>query len=175
MYLNDILLQEIQPCTAQGNRIKIKAMMQRDISEIFPYLNAEIPSTVYNRSRNWLTFRIGEKIVTLYPERLTVTKLKNETDAYETLDMIQEKINEVYENREKISPDFEMKKMPTPLDLYKLLPKTNCRKCGEMTCLAFAGKLLVSNAKLDRCEMLSKEKGKEYDLLEGILQSYGLV
>ena len=61
MYLNDILLQEIQPCTAQGNRIKIKAMMQRDISEIFPYLNAEIPSTVYNRSRNWLTFRIGEK------------------------------------------------------------------------------------------------------------------
>ena len=113
--------------------------------------------------------------MTLYPERLTVTKLKNETDAYETLDMIQEKINEVYENREKISPDFEMKKMPTPLDLYKLLPKTNCRKCGEMTCLAFAGKLLVSNAKLDRCEMLSKEKGKEYDLLEGILQSYGLV
>ncbi|TDA25500.1 MAG: tRNA CCA-pyrophosphorylase, partial [Archaeoglobi archaeon] len=23
----------------------------------------------------------------------------------------------------------------TPMEIYKLLPKTNCKKCGEQTCM----------------------------------------
>ena len=32
------------------------------------------------------------------------------------------------------------------LDIYKHLPKTNCKKCGYPTCLAFAMKLAVGKA-----------------------------
>ena len=28
-----------------------------------------------------------------------------------------------------------------PLDIYKLLPKKNCKECGDPTCLTFAMKL----------------------------------
>ncbi|MBA4387244.1 MAG: acetyl-CoA decarbonylase/synthase complex subunit gamma [Verrucomicrobia bacterium] len=37
------------------------------------------------------------------------------------------------------------------LDIFKLLPKTNCKKCGCPTCLAFAMKLAQKQASLDQC------------------------
>ncbi|OGV61860.1 MAG: acetyl-CoA decarbonylase/synthase complex subunit gamma [Lentisphaerae bacterium RIFOXYB12_FULL_65_16] len=43
------------------------------------------------------------------------------------------------------------------LDIFKLLPKTNCKKCGTPTCLAFAMKLAQKQAKLDDCPDVSAE------------------
>ncbi|MFA5438014.1 MAG: (Fe-S)-binding protein, partial [Candidatus Omnitrophota bacterium] len=43
------------------------------------------------------------------------------------------------------------------LDIYKLLPKTNCRECGLSTCLAFAMQLAKKAAGIDKCPYLSKE------------------
>src|SRR3989338_8968737 len=37
------------------------------------------------------------------------------------------------------------------LDIYKLLPKTNCKECGYATCLAFAMALAQKKASLDKC------------------------
>ncbi|MEK7369395.1 MAG: acetyl-CoA decarbonylase/synthase complex subunit gamma [Planctomycetota bacterium] len=39
----------------------------------------------------------------------------------------------------------------TGLEIYKLLPKTNCKKCGRPTCLAFAMQLAQKKASLDEC------------------------
>ncbi|MCM8801465.1 MAG: acetyl-CoA decarbonylase/synthase complex subunit gamma [Candidatus Omnitrophica bacterium] len=43
------------------------------------------------------------------------------------------------------------------LDIYKLLPKTNCRECGFVTCLAFAMQLAKKAVSLDKCPYLSEE------------------
>lgn len=49
----------------------------------------------------------------------------------------------------------------TGLDIYKLLPKTNCKKCGRPTCLAFAMQLAQKKAELKDCPDVSDEaKGK---------------
>ena len=45
----------------------------------------------------------------------------------------------------------------TGLDIFKLLPKTNCKKCGMPTCLAFAMALAQKRAKLDDCPDVSQE------------------
>jgi len=45
----------------------------------------------------------------------------------------------------------------TGLDIFKLLPKTNCKKCGMPTCLAFAMALAQKRAKLDDCPDVSEE------------------
>ena len=37
------------------------------------------------------------------------------------------------------------------MDIFKLLPKTNCRDCRETTCLAFAGAVLQGRKTLDQC------------------------
>jgi len=46
------------------------------------------------------------------------------------------------------------------LDIYKLLPKTNCKKCGSPTCLAFAMKLAMKKASLDECPDVTPEARK---------------
>jgi len=48
----------------------------------------------------------------------------------------------------------------TGLDIYKLLPKTNCKKCGRPTCLAFAMQLAQKKANLSDCPDVSEEAKK---------------
>jgi acetyl-CoA decarbonylase/synthase complex subunit gamma len=43
------------------------------------------------------------------------------------------------------------------LEIYKLLPKTNCKDCGFPTCLAFAMKLAAKQVELDACPHVSAE------------------
>ncbi len=43
------------------------------------------------------------------------------------------------------------------LDIFKLLPKTNCKKCDCPTCLAFAMKLAQKQASLDDCPDVTDE------------------
>jgi len=45
----------------------------------------------------------------------------------------------------------------TGLQIFKLLPNTNCRKCGYPTCLAFAMKLSAGKESLDKCPDASEE------------------
>jgi len=45
----------------------------------------------------------------------------------------------------------------TGIDIFKLLPKTNCKECGEPTCLAFAMKLAAGKAELSACPHVSEE------------------
>ena len=43
------------------------------------------------------------------------------------------------------------------LEIYKLLPRTNCKECGYPTCLAFAMKLAAKQAELVACPYVSEE------------------
>ena len=45
----------------------------------------------------------------------------------------------------------------TGIQIFKLLPKTNCTECGVPTCLAFAMNLASGKAELDACPYVSDE------------------
>ena len=47
--------------------------------------------------------------------------------------------------------------MPTAIEFFKLLPKTNCKDCGQPTCLAFAMQLANQKAKIEDCPHVSGE------------------
>jgi acetyl-CoA decarbonylase/synthase complex subunit gamma len=49
----------------------------------------------------------------------------------------------------------------TGLDIFKLLPRTNCGECGVPTCMAFAMKLAAKNAGLAACPYASEEAKKK--------------
>ena len=46
----------------------------------------------------------------------------------------------------------------SPLTVHGLLPGTNCKKCGEVTCLAFASKLVARTAEAEACTPLFEEE-----------------
>ena len=51
----------------------------------------------------------------------------------------------------------EIKMALTGIQIFKLLPKTNCKECGVPTCLAFAMNLASGKAELDSCPYVSDE------------------
>lgn len=63
-----------------------------------------------------------------------------------------------------------VRKKPSPIDVYQLLPKTNCGQCGERNCLAFATKVVSNEAQLEKCaQLLTKEHEKARRQLEKTL------
>src|SRR3990170_3755925 len=47
--------------------------------------------------------------------------------------------------------------MPTAMDIYKLLPRTNCSECKFPTCLAFAMQLANQKVALEACPYVSPD------------------
>jgi acetyl-CoA decarbonylase/synthase complex subunit gamma len=59
----------------------------------------------------------------------------------------------------------------SPLDVYKLLPRTNCKECGEENCMAFATKLVNREVVLESCPpLLTKTDEKMYRQLKEMLK-----
>ena len=55
-----------------------------------------------------------------------------------------------------------MNKLKNAIDIFKLLQKTNCKKCNEKTCLAFAVAVYKKKKKLRDCPFIDKEILKKY-------------
>jgi acetyl-CoA decarbonylase/synthase complex subunit gamma len=59
----------------------------------------------------------------------------------------------------------------SPIDVYKLLPKTNCKECGQENCMAFATKIVNREVSIDQCPpLLKKENEKAYNQLKEMLK-----
>jgi len=59
----------------------------------------------------------------------------------------------------------------SPIDVYKLLPKTNCKECGQENCMAFATKIVNREVNIDDCPPLHrKENEKNYLKLKEMLK-----
>ena len=48
------------------------------------------------------------------------------------------------------------------MEIFKLLDKSNCRKCGKPTCLAFAAGVFTGEKRIDECPSLSSEIVERY-------------
>lgn len=59
----------------------------------------------------------------------------------------------------------------SPIDVYKLLPKTNCKECGEENCIAFATKVVNRVIPIEKCTpLLKNEYEKAYKQLKDLLK-----
>jgi acetyl-CoA decarbonylase/synthase complex subunit gamma len=58
----------------------------------------------------------------------------------------------------------------SPIDVYKLLPKTNCKECGQENCMAFATKIVNREITIDSCKPLFKGHEKALAQLQELLK-----
>jgi ArsR family metal-binding transcriptional regulator len=103
-----------------------------------------------------------------------VAKAVDENDVRETMEWIGVMLEEVEERKGELQPNFSRGVELKALDIFKLLPGTNCKACDELTCLAFAVKLLGGEKAVVRCAPLftPEYKDKRQVLME-LLQAAG--
>jgi acetyl-CoA decarbonylase/synthase complex subunit gamma len=59
----------------------------------------------------------------------------------------------------------------SPIDVYMLLPKTNCKECGLENCMAFAAKVVNREINIEKCPpLLTKQFEKQYKQLSEMLK-----
>ncbi len=161
MLLHSYKIARILPCLADPEKIRVVAELSDEIHEVFPYLNAVLKGCIYNHPALTLTIKKDGKLLTLHFQHITLTKIEDEKEAEEILKWLQNLINETYEHRDQIEPNFSKGAELKALDIFKLLPGTSCKKCGEMTCLAFAVKLVGRDIEITKCDPLFSEKYQE--------------
>ncbi len=149
--LGTVAIMVLGPCIADEVRVRAIAHIGGELTEVFPYLNAEMHGACYNRHAPVLTFMEQHRLVTLYPRSIALAKADDLFDVWRLLENIRQRVNDVWARRQAIVPCFELREKPPVLEIYKRLPRTNCRACGESTCMAFAAKLWRGEAVLSEC------------------------
>ena len=172
MFLDSIALTRTLPCLAEPGKIIVIGKPSRSLDEVLPYL-ATLPgitpalepqavwcgaSVAYNPLAHTLTFRRPAGFMTLYTDRVYVTQVRNADEGLDLLSALKDAINATWDNRQQLVAVTLARRAPRPLDVWTLLPQTNCRQCGEATCMAFAVGLLQHRRTVIECPPLHADE-----------------
>ncbi len=151
MYLDSMALTRALPCLAEPGKIIVVGKPNRPLDEVLPFV-ATLPGVIaYNPQAGTLTFRRTPGFLTLYSDCVYITQVKDVDQGLGLLAALKDAINATWEHRHELVAVTKARHAPRPLDVWSLLPQTNCKQCGESTCMAFAVGLLQQKRALAEC------------------------
>ena len=128
-------------CMPSAMSVQCFAHLGEDISEALPYLNAVLGGFTYTKDPPSVTFKTQGKLITVHAKKIAINALKDEDEATKIIEWMKREINSAWENRGNIEPLYEATPQPKVIEILKLLPKTNCKECGQPTCMVFAAQV----------------------------------
>lgn len=144
-------------CNPSFEAVHCFAYLDEDVSEVLPYLNAEMGGYQFIKDPPSVTFKINGRLITIHSKKIAVNALKDEAEADKILNWLKNQINETWERRHEITPSFESAPQPKLIEILKLLPKTNCKECGQPTCMVFASLAVEGIKGVEDCPALAGE------------------
>lgn len=162
MFLKEYRKEIFRPeCNPNFQSVHCIAHLERDISDVLPYLNAVLGGSTYIQHPPSVTFKVHGKLITVYSQRIAINALKDEEDADKVLEWLRQEINETWEKREEIKPSFQGIAKPQIIEILKFLPRTNCRECGQTTCMVFASLAAEGGKGPEDCPRINDQDKKK--------------
>lgn len=162
MLLNGYTKKIFRPeCNPSFESVHCIATLDEDISEALPYLNSELGGTQYYKDPPTVMFHTYGKIIKVSGREIAVNALQDEAEADKIMTWLKNEINRVWENRDHITPSEKTPEKPKLIEILKLLPKTNCKKCGLPTCMVFAAQVMEGGKGIDQCPDLLQENREQ--------------
>jgi ArsR family metal-binding transcriptional regulator len=152
-------------CNPSFRSLHCLAYLEENVGEVLPYLNTVLGGDEFYPEPPTLTLRTQGKLITVHPQKIAINALKDEAEADKILEWLKREINEAWDKRDEIEPSYDSAPKPKILEILKLLPKTNCRECGEPTCMVFATRVAEGAKGTENCPPLlpeNKIKLREY-------------
>lgn len=145
-------------CHQNADWFRAFAYLQDDITEVLPYLNAKLAGSDYDHDQKILLCTSDRKKYAFRPYEIAIVPVDNQEEDQNLAGKMIDTVNDIWERRDEIEPDIRGRKpLPNTLDIYKLLPGTNCKECGYATCMAFANALRKDSSRLPLCPYLSEQ------------------
>ncbi len=102
MFLESIALTRTQPCLAEPGKIIVIGKPGRTLEPVIPYL-ATLPGVIsYNPETCVLTFRRQPGFMTIYPDKVYITQVKDTEEGLELLEALEDAINATWEHRAEL-------------------------------------------------------------------------
>lgn len=124
---------------------------EKDISFLFPYINAFAREAELYEKPNLIRFVLNDVYCVVYPERCIASPFKDREGAKQFREKLIGFLNDILERKNEIIPKFKVFQAIPVTQIIKLLPGTNCKKCGYNTCMAFAAMLSKQKTQPDKC------------------------
>ena len=140
------------PRTFWGAHFKLDT----DVSPLFPYLNAIFRDAKYYHKPACIEFILNDFKCMLYPQEVIASPFTGEDQALKFTQRLIDFLNDLYAKKDSIKPNLKKFNPVSVIDIYKILPQTNCQECGFATCLAFAAVLSKRQTSPDQCPGLSQ-------------------
>lgn len=145
-------------CNSGARTLHCFAHLHDDVGAVLPYLNTILGGFSYVKEPPALTLKNSGKLITIHSRKIAVNALQDEDQANKIVAWLKCEINDAWKNRENIEPSIESAKQPTLLEVLKLLPKTNCKECGEQTCMVFSVRVIEGVKDHTNCPALADDK-----------------
>jgi len=157
-FLDFIELSGSRPCPAEPSKMIITGKPGRSLVDVIPYL-ACLPNVIgFNPETKILTLRRQPGFITIFPEKIYITQVRDVDEGLELIEALKDAINAVWEKRHELVAGKKQTNSMRPLDIYAHLPQTNCGDCGEANCLAFAYLLYMRKKTIVECLPLQNLK-----------------
>jgi len=164
-------------CPMPRFSVTIEARRSEPLGGLVKVLAMKYPPSkaIYSKEQRSVTLRIFGRMVRICEDGFITFCAESLEEAKSVLSAIRSIIEEARLEAPNtgIPSDEEVEgwnKLNT-LELYKYLPRTNCRKCGEGTCIAFAAKVLSGERELSECSPI--RNGDYNTLIEEFRSRYG--
>lgn len=144
-------------CNPEFESVHCIAHLDQDISEVLPYLNAVLGGFEYLKDPPAVMLRSQGKLITVHGDKIAINALRDETEADKILEWLKREINAAWGNRASIEPSYEGAPKPKVIEILKVLPRTNCKECGEPTCMVFAARMAEGAKGPEDCPPMGAE------------------
>lgn len=144
-------------CNPNFEAVHCIARLDQEIGEVLPYLNTVLGGFEYLKEHPAVIFKTQGKIITVHSDKIAINALKDAEEADKILEWLKKEINDAWEKRDEITPCYVGAPRPKIIEILKLLPRTNCRECGETTCMVFAVKMAEGIKVADDCPPITNE------------------
>lgn len=166
---------ESPPCHPGSEHWSVFAQLSEDISVVLPYLNTRLKGALYFHSAQVLTWEMGDSAISIRPHEIAVSHLEDRTQAEAAIRDLVDLVNRTWEERDHIRPSLVQREPLKVLEVYKLLPRQNCKACGQPTCFTFALMLASGQAQISQCPPLfTAEQQANRERLLAMLAAAGI-
>lgn len=163
------LVLESRGCAPGSLDFLAKFKFNTDVSSLFPFINAVAEKPSYFDNPHYIKFAFDKFKCAMYPDNGILSIVENQDQAIAAIEKLMEFLNDIHSRTDSIQPNHRKFRIVPALNIYKLLPKTNCKACGFQTCMSFAGALGKGETTLDICPGLCNDADENVTNLKSML------
>lgn len=139
-------------CGSYGARFQL----DQDLSPLFPYINAVADHARFYERPVYIKFVFEKRLCAFYAREGAFTPIGDMAQALDFLSKLFDFIGDIAKRSPGIVPSHKKFKPSSALDIFRLLPGSNCRTCGYTTCMAFAAALSRQFTSIVNCPHMTR-------------------